>query len=100
MFLKDDGSCFGFGANTFNQLVLKEQEDIHEPKLLFEDEDLILIIGGEVKRTWRADEHHNYPLTFQRAVLALVLCLRRRKEETGLRVPKFILFEIIKWVDF
>jgi hypothetical protein len=52
----------------------------------------------EIKRSmWSYLEHNDFPIYFKQRIFNFLLCLRRvRKNNT--KIPKFVLFEIIKKV--
>lgn len=52
----------------------------------------------KIKVMWKPENHFRYIESFKLSILFFFLCLNRFKEQTGFKVPKFILFEIIKKV--
>jgi len=45
---------------------------------------------------WSPDMHFYYPNSFKKSVLTLLKVLKKIEFETGLRIPKFVKFEIFK----
>ena len=46
---------------------------------------------------WNPKTHHLFPKSFREAVAAFLFCLRRFQDEGDFKVPKFVLFEILKF---
>ena len=45
---------------------------------------------------WNPKDHILFPSSFQKRILYFVLFLKRNQISSGLKIPKFVLFEIIK----
>jgi hypothetical protein len=59
-----------------------------------------------VQREFRFDQyvyvnkyHYSCSISFKEAVYTFLLCMKRNQRQTGLKIPKFVLFEIIKVID-
>jgi hypothetical protein len=51
------------------------------------------------KRTpieWTKDNHKHFPKQFKIQIETFLNCLKRNQQKTGIKIPKFVLFEIIK----
>jgi len=59
---------------------------------------LLLISSGKLASEWSPDNHPSYLLAFRKAIFTFLLCLRRFRASTGLKLPKFVLFDIIKQI--
>ena len=66
------------------------------PKLLMNNKDILIFLAGSVESDWSPEKHNYFSFSFRMSVLYLVLGLKRIHKTTKLKVPKFILFEIIK----
>lgn len=66
------------------------------PLLLMNDPSLLLMIGGKRKVEWGVDNHSSFPCSFRKSVETLYLFLKRNFFETGLKIPKFVVYEIVK----
>lgn len=71
------------------------------PQFLFNKDDIsIFIAGGKRKKFWTPESHKMYSHAFQQGVLTFVLCLYRARIVMKLsKLPKYILFEILKSVS-
>jgi hypothetical protein len=48
---------------------------------------------------WRAEQHINQSPEFKSAILMFMKCLKVWQKRTGIKIPKFVIFEIIKIID-
>jgi hypothetical protein len=48
---------------------------------------------------WNHLDHHKQSNAFKDVVFCFLLCLKKNQKETKLKIPEFILFEIIKFVN-
>jgi hypothetical protein len=48
---------------------------------------------------WSTKTHHNCSSFFKQAVHTFLLCMKRNQMQTKLKIPKFVVFEILKFVD-
>lgn len=96
--LKKNGELLAFGNNIYHQTGLHSQvfEGVLTPTLLLKDENLSIILSGVARKKWLPHKHSFFPKNFQTCVLYLLLVLGRKQTETGIKIPKFIRYEIIK----
>ena len=110
MILKNNGDLFVFGDNSHNQLgicfskcKLKQDEwgkylYLDKPTLLMNDKNISIINTGTRQINWTHQQHKYFSLEFQQRIHTFLLFLKRNQMKTGLKIPKFVLFEIIKYV--
>jgi hypothetical protein len=48
---------------------------------------------------WNSKTHKNCSFSFHQAVHTFLLCMKRNQKQTGLKIPKFVVFEILKFID-
>ena len=78
------------------QLGNGENENLNSPTLLMKDENILILMSGEIKTEWNPENHVHFPLEFKQIILTFILFLRRNHQQTNLKIPKFLLFEITK----
>jgi len=93
---KKNGEVYVFGRNVAGELGLNDMNDRNEPILLLTDKTISIMLTGNRKATWTPEHHSHFPSAFQNAIHTFVLALKRIRSSSGIRLPKFILFEIIK----
>ena len=96
MILKENGEVFVFGYNYYGQLGIGNNENQNKPILLMKDDSISILIGGKSMMEWSHENHIHFPDSFKKRILLFVLFLKRNQIKTGLKIPKFVLFEIIK----
>ena len=99
---KKNGELWSFGHNCLGQLgqlALGNKEDINKPVLLCRDPSIKFIMDKNVELIWNPDNHTYYPKQFKDKIYYLILFLKRNQIQTGLKIPKFVIFEIIKLID-
>jgi hypothetical protein len=62
------------------------------------DPTILIINGGKRYNEWETKEHIYYPLSFRKTVYAFVLFLKRFQKTNNLKIPRFLLYEIVKLV--
>jgi alpha-tubulin suppressor-like RCC1 family protein len=93
--LKCNGEIYGFGENTYGQLGLNiDANKVNKPTLLAEN--VRTIFGTRSVTEWKPENHFRCMDLFKQKILAFLLCHKRSYSNTSLRVPKFVLYEIIK----
>lgn len=86
-----------------NSIIFRKNGELlifgHNPILLVKDPTIKFIMNDKVNIIWDPYNHHhiNYPKCFQDSVLYLLLYLKRNFILTGLKIPKFVIYEIIKF---
>jgi len=45
---------------------------------------------------WSPKEHYEFPIYFKKAIYEFLKCMKRIQCETGIKIPKFVMYEIIK----
>ena len=91
-----NGDLYVFGATEGGQLSIKLEEDyVPEPFLLKNDPN-ILYFCGDIISVWTSEEHLLFPEIFKLEVLQLLFALKRLQKLTKIKIPKFVIFEIIK----
>ena len=91
LILKRNGQLLGMGKNNLSQI--RHQSDLVKPFLIVEEESLKRISSFVV---WSLEVHQSFPFSFRANVLCFVLSLKRKQKLTNLKVPKYIIYEIIK----
>jgi alpha-tubulin suppressor-like RCC1 family protein len=92
--LKDNGNIFVFGCNNDGQLGLGHNTNQNVPQLLMGN--VSLIANTKKRERWDHAHHQFYGELFRQRILTFLLAHKRNQICTGLRIPKFVLFEIIK----
>jgi len=85
-----DGSLLQFGS----QCVSKNKPN--KPTWIGKYENLSLLYSESLIKNWTVEKHRNFPDSFKEGILTFMMYLRENRNKTGLRIPKFVLFEIIK----
>ena len=88
-------NVYVFGYNKYGQLGLGHNENQNVPQLLMGN---ISLIANTIKKRkqWNHQRHQFYGPLFRQRILTFLLAHKRNQILTGLRIPKFVLFEIIK----
>ena len=82
------------GSSKYGEL--SKNSDYLRPTFLIKDTNISILVGGSGLLEWSADTHVHFGVDFKKRILHFVLCLRRIREKNGLRIPKWVLFIIIK----
>jgi len=100
---KMNGDLLGWGTNIRGQLGLgntqssqKSWMEENKPVLVLNDPTLESVNGRKLQLQWRPEKHSRYPSAFRQRILTFVLSLKVFHQKTALKLPKFLLFEIIK----
>ena len=100
---KNNGDLFVFGNNYQGQLGLIQNENkifvINRPTLLMNDPSIIKINNSSVLLEWSPINHKYFSNIFKMEILTLYKCLKHIQNIHGLKVPKFVIYEIIKIID-
>jgi hypothetical protein len=84
-----------FGLNDDGQLGLGHYKNQNVPQLLMSNVSLISNATKKHER-WDPQRHQFYGELFRQRILTFLLAHKRNQIRTSLRIPKFVLFEIIK----
>ena len=71
---------------------------IHIPTLLMNDSSIIKINNESILSEWWPKNHKYLSLSFRVEILTLYKYLKRIQFLCGLRIPKFVIYEIIKFI--
>ena len=81
--LKSDGSLVSYGE------ALNEKLIIHNPSIKFFNQTEVT--------EWTPDTHCLFSTSFKSSVFGFVCCLKLVHKKNNLKIPKFILYEIVKF---
>jgi len=93
---KKTTELFIFGDNSVGQFGLGHTMNQNKPVLVMKDEPISILMSQRIDLSWSPQSHLHFPKPFQEAILALMLCSKR----LNVKVPKFVIFEIIKYVGY
>lgn len=97
---KNDGDLLVFGNNDNGQLgFINDKKNIYEPILIMNDPLFVKINDQPILVEWSPKNHKYFSDTFKFEVLILYKCLKRIQLLTDLKIPKFIIYEIIKCIS-
>lgn len=98
MIFKRDGEVLGFRLNNLGQIgIPKTQSRLLLPQTLMKDYSIsILLSGKKMLEEWNKENHRFFNKRFREIVFTLFLCLQRIKTQTGLKIPKVLIFLFIK----
>lgn len=83
---KENGELWHFGENNFNLT------------LIYNELPLRFIEDQYIHLDWTPNNHTRYPRSFKNNIKLFLLCLKQFYIETQVKIPKFVLFEIIKFI--
>jgi len=93
--VKNNGDVFVFGNNARGCLIANNKDIcIKVPTLLMTNPNIKSLTNP---RKWKCENHKSFPLNFRLGIWTFLLCMKRNQVNTGLKIPKFVLFEIIKF---
>lgn len=104
MILFKNGELIGFGENidgqlgksVDNSLKLATKSNVFESILIMKDTNISMLNNVCVKQNWTYNNHIYFSDAFKQRILLFVMYLKRNQMETKMKIPKFVLFEIIK----
>ena len=96
MILKENSDVLVFGCNHYGQLGLGHNNNVNKPTLLMHD--VKLLQGNKPIIKWSPENHGKFRKTFRNSILYFLLVHKRNQINTGLKIPKFVLFEIFKQI--
>ena len=94
--LQENGDAIAFGYNHDRQLGLGHNKNQNSPVLVIQN--AILLSGFQWPNKWSPENHHKFGVTFRQNVYTFLLIHKRNQMNTGLKIPKFVLFEIFKQI--
>jgi len=94
--LQDDNDVVVFGRNDDGQLGLEHNNNQNKPVTLMQN--VAQLQGYYANDKWSSDNHCQFSATFRKRVYYFLLVHKRNQNNTGLKIPKFVLFEIFKHV--
>ena len=98
MILKENGELFVFGGNSYGQLGFGHNNAINKPTLLMTNKTINFHQIQQTSIIWNHNNHTFYPKEFKERIYTFTLYLKRNQVNTKLKIPKFVLFEIIKYI--
>ena len=87
--------------NNGELLMLERNKEIltkHDLSLITHDPSIKFLMNQKVNIIWRPENHKYYPQEFKDAILYLLLYLKRTQIQNKLKIPKFVIYEIIKLI--
>ena len=94
--LQDDNDVLIFGRNDNGRLGLGHNDKQNKPIRLMQN--VALLQGYITNSKWSSENHHQFSTTFRNRIYCFLLAHKRNQNSTGLKIPKFVLFEIFKKV--
>ena len=94
---KDNGNILVFGDNEYGQLGLGHNTNINIPILLMNNPYVKSINGNEIKR-WSIQNYRDLSILEQERIKILYYCLKYIQIQTSLKIPKFVVYEILKFI--
>ena len=94
--VKENNDVLVFGHNCDGQLGLGHNDRKNKPVTLMQN--VKQIEGYNVDIKWSSENHHQFSTTFRNRIHCFLLIHKRNQNNTGLKIPKFVLFEIFKKV--
>jgi len=106
IYIRDDAQIYLLSdknevyTNILNVIFPKDifSADLHEANTKFIKiaENIDALSRVDIHEQWNSNDHIKYPIKFKKSINVFILCLKRNQTKTGLRIPKFVIFEIIK----
>ena len=94
--LQDNNDVLIFGWNNNGQLGLGYYANQNKPITLMHN--VAQLKGYIPNSAWSPECHHRFSTTFRNRIYYFLLIHKRNQNKTGLKIPKFVLFEIFKKV--
>lgn len=88
-----------FGANNFGQLGFGSSINmVCTPTILMNDPTILQINNTKINPlNWSQEKHTLLPWSFQLGIITLYKCLKQIYLKTNIKIPRFIMYEIIKF---
>ena len=94
--VNDNNDVLVFGYNHYGQLGLGHNDDQNKPVILMHH--VAQLQGHYVNNMWSSERHRQFSATFRNRIHCFLLIHKRNQNNTSLKIPKFVLFEIFKHV--
>eukprot|EP01091_Cochliopodium_minus_P019643 TRINITY_DN8328_c1_g2_i1.p1 TRINITY_DN8328_c1_g2~~TRINITY_DN8328_c1_g2_i1.p1 ORF type:complete len:363 (+),score=93.91 TRINITY_DN8328_c1_g2_i1:160-1248(+) len=96
MFYTENGDIFSFGQNNYGQLGLSKTK-YDTPQKAMNNPNLTIINSRSKKQfsLWSPEKHSHFSSLFKQNISTFVKCLKFKQSVWKLKLPKFVLFEII-----
>ena len=94
--LQENSNVLVFGCNDDGQLGLGHYKSQNKPTKLIQN--VALLSGYCANPKWSSENHRQFGTTFRNRIHCFLLVHKRNQNNTGLKIPKFVLFEIFKKV--
>ena len=94
--LQDNNDVLVFSGNDDGQLGLGHNRHQNKPITLMHN--VAQLHGYIPNSAWSPECHHQFSTTFRNRIRCFLLMHKRNQNNTGLKIPKFVLFEIFKKV--
>ena len=94
-------SCFSISKFFSNSTKIKSdlfRKSTNQPEKLDFQGEVQLMMGNSINWKWTPEKHKYENLIFKKRILYLLLYLKRKQRIWSVKIPKFVLFEIIKLV--
>ena len=92
--LQENNNVLVFGNNKSGQLGLGHNDNQNKPIILMQYVAQLQGYCDNIK--WSPEKHHKFSAFFRNSIYYFLLAHKRNQLKTGLRIPKFVLFEIFK----
>jgi len=88
-------------TNVLNFIIGNKDNEINNVNLKFVKitENIDALSKLKKYNIWNSKDHIECPIAFKKSICAFVLCLKRILMMTKIKIPKFVLFEIIKKIE-
>lgn len=96
MILKENNKVLVFGCDDYGQLGLAYPHIVNTPTLLMKN--VKKLQGNQPNIKWNPENHYRFSNKFKNSILYFLFVHKRNQINTGLKIPKFVLFEIFKQV--
>ena len=87
----------------YNQILffgsMKYHYIYNKPELITLNSPIRFIMNEKIDRSWTPDNHNIHSVFFRKGVLTFLLFLFVNHLKTDLKIPKFVIYEIIKKID-
>ena len=77
------------------------EKTVKTPTKVFENKNLSIVLSkSSFNLSWEPQNHQFFFYSFKLSVKVLVCCLKVIQKNAGLKIPKFVLYEIIRFFSF
>jgi len=97
--VKNNGDVFIIGNNKSGCLIKSDTEKyLSFPTFAFTLPNIKLVSNSSQILMWSCENHKYFPLDFRVSIWAFLLCMKKHQIDTGIKIPRFVLYEIIKFI--